>query len=301
MGWSKQGKDERVVLITGATTGIGLALARLLLKKDFRLVLTARPASLVRFKDLGIAEGPRVMLRPLDVAAPKCGAPIIAEINERWGGVDVLVNNAGILYRAVVEHLEDAHEEDQFHTNYLGPLHLIRLVLPHMRQKRSGHIINLSSVGGMMAMPTMGGYSASKFALEGASEALWYEMRPWGVRVTLIEPGFVNSDGFRHAIYTERSCTAAKDERDPYHAYYDNLVSFIAKMMTHSPSRAEDIATKILKTMNQADPPLRRPATLDAWFFSLLRRLLPQSLYLRVLYMGLPGIRKWVPKAKTKD
>lgn len=294
-------RDERVVLITGATTGIGLALARLLLEKDFRLVLTARQSSLARFEGLGIQEGPRVMLRPLDVAEPTCAEPIVKEVNERWGGVDVLVNNAGILYRAVMEHLEDAHEEDQFHTNYLGPLHLIRLVLPTMRAKRGGHIINLSSVGGMMAMPTMGGYSASKFALEGASEALWYEMRPWGVRVTLIEPGFVNSDGFTHAIYTQRSCAASREASDPYHAYYQNLVGFIAKMMTSSPTRPDDVARKIYKVMNQNDPPLRRPVTLDAWFFSWLRRLLPQPLYLRVLYRFLPGIGRWVPEDDSRE
>ena len=94
--------------------------------------------------------------------------------------------------------------------NFRSPMELTRLVLPGMRAKRAGRIITVSSVGGMMAMPTMAAYSASKFALEGAHEALWYEVRPWGIRVSLVQPGFVHSDGFQKVRYTtqERSLRA---------------------------------------------------------------------------------------------
>jgi len=154
-------KDRRVVLITGATTGIGLALLRRLMRTDLRLVATARAASLPRFEQLAIQPTERLLILPLDVADGDQANRAVARVAAHWGGVDVLVNNAAISYRAVMEHLTDEDELDQFRVNYLGPLHLIRLVLPGMRARRRGRIINLSSVGGMMAMPTMGGYNAS--------------------------------------------------------------------------------------------------------------------------------------------
>ena len=290
--------DCRVVLITGASTGIGLALAKLLAKYSFRLVLTARESSLVRFERAGVRESERLMLRPLDLAHPNEAERVVREVTARWGSVDVLVNNAGVCYRSVIEHFEKENEEHQFQTNYFGPLNLIRLVLPSMRAHYSGRIINISSVGGMMAMPTMGGYSASKFALEGASEALWYELKPWGIQVTLVEPGFVHSNSFQKALFTPKSKQAFEDTHDPYHAYYRHLIALITRMMKMSPTRPEHIAKKILKVMRQRHPPLRLPVTSDALFFSLLRRFLPARLYHWILFRNLPHLRTWVVNPK---
>ena len=142
----------------------------------------------------------------------------------------------------------------------------------------------------MMAMPTMGSYSASKFALEGASEALWYEMRPWGIHVTLIEPGFVNSESFKRVHYTRRS----SNEQSPYHDYYENMASFVARLMRLSPATPEGIAKLIVDTIERRRPPLRIQATPDALFFSLLRRLLPRTIYHHLLYHSLPGVKRWV-------
>jgi len=291
--------DQRVVLVTGASTGIGLALARQLAAGSWRVVLTARASSLHRLTEAGLRESERVLFRPLDVVDYGQAEAVIAEIEARWGGVDVLINNAAICYRAVMEHLCDHHEQEQFAVNYLGPLHLIRAVLPGMRARRSGRIINLSSVGGMMAMPTMGGYSASKFALEGASEALWYELKPWGIHLTLIEPGFVNSDSFLNARFTDLSRASYEGRICAYSPYYNNMMRFISRMMRFSPTTPDKVARLIVKVMCRRRPPLRRPATLDAHFFALLRRLLPQRLYHLVLYRGLPRIGSWVPRHIT--
>lgn len=281
-----------VVLITGASTGIGLALLRRLRTLPYRVVATAREASLTRFTDAGFVDDDRLLIRPLDVTNAGQREALVAELTRTWRGIDVLVNNAGISYRAVVEEMGEAEELKQLQVNYLGPMALIRLVLPTMRAKRTGRIMNISSVGGMMAMPTMAAYCASKFALEGASEALWYELRPWGIRVSIVEPGFVHSGAFKRVYYAARS--AQGRGTPPYQIYYAAMTPFIARLMRWSWTTPDRVARTIVRTLRRSDPPLRVPATIDATLFFWLRRLLPRWLYHRVLYAGLPGARWWV-------
>ena len=290
------------VLITGASTGLGLAIARRLASRGrWRLILTARAASLGRFADLGIAESEFVHLRPLDVTRAEERAARVLEAERSWGGVHVLINNAGVSVRSVVEHVGEAESIDQLDINFRAPMELTRLVLPGMRARRSGRILNISSVGGMMAMPTMGVYSASKFALEGACEALWYEVRPWNIHVTLVEPGFINSDGFEKVRWTALGELAASQPSNAYHAHYREMSRFIGRLMRWARATPESVATKVERLMLRRSPPLRAPATLDAWAFSLLRRLLPRSPYHALLYRMLPGIDTWGPPPEDTD
>lgn len=284
--------DAPVVLVTGASSGIGLALARQLWQSRYRAVLTARRSSLEKLAGEGFADSDHCLVRPLDVTAAAEREWVIGEVARHWGGVDVLVNNAGIAYRSVIEQLTEEEDQEQLQTNYFGPLALIRLVLPLMRQKRWGRIVNVSSVGGMMAMPTMGAYSASKFALEGASEALWYELRPWNIKVTLVQPGFIHSLSFTRVRWSHRARQSV-EQADDYTIYYEKMGAFIARLMRSSFSTPECIAARIVETIEREDPPLRISATPDARFFALLRRLLPRRLYHWVLYKNLPGIEAW--------
>lgn len=165
-----------------------------------------------------------------------------------------------------------------------------------MREKRAGRIINVSSVGGMMAMPTMSLYSASKWALEGATESLWYEVLPWNIRVTLVEPGFIRSGSFQNTRATRGSLRASSSPGDPYHVHYTSMARLIEKLMTRkSASPPERVADVILRVMRRRRPPLRVPGTTDANYFYLLRRFLPRSLYHAMLYRGLPDIASWGP------
>jgi len=209
-----------------------------------------------------------------------------------WGGVDVLVNNAGVSYRSAIEEMSEADEQRQQAVNYLGPMALTRLVLPGMRARRWGRILNVSSVSGMMAMPTMGSYSASKWALEGASESLWYEMRPWGVSVTLVQPGFIRSDSFEHVLVPAERRT----ESGAYAAYYRSMAPFIARLMRRASASPDDVARKILACALSRKPPLRQAVTFDARVFYMLRRLLPRGLYHAALYRMLPGVSSWAPR-----
>lgn len=292
----RRADEEDVVLITGASTGLGLALARLLLAETrYRLILTARRSSLARFAAAGIVESDRVWLRPMDVTDDAERRAVVAEADDRWGGVDILVNNAGLAYRSVLEHVDEEERIAQVHVNFRGPIGLAALVLPGMRARRHGRILNVSSVGGMMAMPTMSIYSASKWALEGASEALWYEVRPWNVHVSLIEPGFIRSSSFEQTRYTVKSRRASDDPHADYHAHYTHMEGFIARMMRRALATPESVARVILRTLRKRSPPLRVPATIDAHVFAVLRRWVPRGLYHRLLYWMLPRVREWGP------
>jgi short-subunit dehydrogenase len=182
--------------------------------------------------------------------------------------------------------------------NFRSPMEMIRLVLPGMRAKQAGRVITVSSVGGMMAMPTMAAYSASKFALEGAHEALWYEVRPWNVRVSLVQPGFVDSDGFQKVRYTAKSDRSEHELAEPYHEHYVNMSPFIGRLMRMSPATPDSVAKVVLKTVRRKRPPLRVPATLDARIFATLRRILPRGAYHRLLYRMLPNVDTWGPSEK---
>lgn len=285
-------KYKPVVLVTGCSSGIGLALAKLLYSlPEYRVVVTARRKSLARLKEVFV-ESDRFLIRELDVTNEESRLRLIGEISQLWTGVDVLVNNAGISYRAVVEHMTEKDEELQMATNYFGAIGLIRLVLPYMRDKGRGKIIGISSVAGMLAMPTMASYSASKFALEGASESLWYEMRPFGINVVLVQPGFIHSNSYRNVYHTELS-RPEHNKEGPYADFYKYMSPFVEKMMRLSLTTPEKVARIVIKTIERRNPPLWIPATFDAQVFYYIRRLLPRRLLLPFLYWCLPHARQW--------
>ncbi|MBX2994980.1 MAG: SDR family oxidoreductase [Bdellovibrionaceae bacterium] len=289
-------KFKPVILVTGCASGIGLALAHALHKlTQYRVIATAREGSLHLLRE-HFTEDARFWIRPLDVTSASDRENLILEINRKWGGVNILINNAGVSFRAVVEHMSNEDEERQMAVNYFGPMALIRLILPTMRDCGRGKIINISSVSGMLAMPTMASYSASKYALEGACESLWYETKPFGIDVCLIQPGFIRSSSFEKVAYTEKS-NPEKWNRSAYADYYKNMVPFVAKMMGHSFTTPEDIAKTVVRTIQEPDPPLWIPATVDAWMFYYLRRLMPRRLLMPFLFYCLPNARHWAKRS----
>lgn len=282
-----------VVLITGCSSGIGLALADLFYRQTrYRVVITSRTQKIEELNRRFTTDPERFLILPLDVTSSESRTSTIRKIENHWGAVDILINNAGISYRSVIEHMTSEEEIIQMNTNYMGPMSLIRLVLPKMREKGRGKVINVSSVSGMLAMPTMASYSASKYALEGASEALWYEMRPFGIDISLIQPGFVRSESFKNVYYSSK---AKQEERNggPYSDFYKNMAPFIEKLMGRSTSSPQKIAQLILDVVQTQRPPLWIPATFDAEFFYYLRRIFPRRLLLPFLYWCLPNAKTW--------
>jgi NAD(P)-dependent dehydrogenase (short-subunit alcohol dehydrogenase family) len=179
-------------LITGCSSGLGRALADAVIGAGHNAVVTAR--SVTSVADLSDAAPERVLAVALDVTKPEQVASAVQQAEQRFGGVDVLVNNAGYGYRSAVEEGDDADIRTLFETHFFGTVAMIKAVLPGMRGRRSGAIVNISSIGAQLTPVGSGYYSAAKAAIEGLSGALRGELAPLGISVTVVEPGAFRTD-----------------------------------------------------------------------------------------------------------
>ena len=181
-----------VWFITGCSTGFGRELAKLVLDRGFRAVVTARDPGKIR--DLTNGYGDRALPLKLDVDNPAESKDAITAAEAAFGSIDVLVNNAGYGYLGAVEETEEKEGRAMIETNFFGLARMTQLVLPGMRQRRHGAIVNISSIGGLVGFPGVSYYNASKFAVEGFSEALSKEVEPLGIKVLIVEPGPFRTD-----------------------------------------------------------------------------------------------------------
>lgn len=185
--------ETPVWLVTGCSTGFGRELAQLLLQeRGWRATVTARDAA--RVEDLTVGAGDRALALALDVTEPAQIEAAVAATLQRFGRIDVLVNNAGYGYQSSIEEGVEAEIRAQFDANVFGLFAMTRAVLPQMRRQRSGHIINITSVAGLVGFASSGYYAASKHAVEGFSDSLAVEVAPLGIRVTCVEPGPFRTD-----------------------------------------------------------------------------------------------------------
>lgn len=190
--FSKGSSPSRVWFLTGSTSGFGRALAEAVLAHGDRLVATARHPE--RLQDLTHRYPDHLLTVPLDITSEEQSQAAVAQAMNAFGQIDVLVNNAGYGLFGAVEEADVTEVRQQFETNVFGPLNVTRAVLPVLRAQRRGHILMLSSLSGIVGTMGVGMYNASKFALEGLSEALAQEVAPLGIHLTLIEPGGFRTD-----------------------------------------------------------------------------------------------------------
>jgi NAD(P)-dependent dehydrogenase (short-subunit alcohol dehydrogenase family) len=185
-------EKNAVWLVTGCSTGLGRAIAQQALKSGYRVVASARDPSTVA--DIVAEHEGNALAVKLDVTNPDQVRAAIGQVEDRFGAVDVLVNNAGYGYVAAIEEGEDADVRTMFETNVFGTWTMIKAVLPGMRARRQGHIVNISSVGGIVTFPAVGFYHMTKFAVEALSETLAQETASLGIGVTVVEPGAFRTD-----------------------------------------------------------------------------------------------------------
>ena len=237
--------EKPVWFITGCSTGFGRELAKHVLERGYRTVVTARNPDEVN--DLA-AKGEALVLK-LDVTDQDQIDAAIKAAEDKFGRIDVLVNNAGIGYFAAVEESEEDQIRRMFEINVFGLSRMIHAVLPGMRKRRKGSIVNLSSIGGLRSFPATGYYHATKFAVEGLSEALWQEVEPLGIKVMLVEPS-----GFR-TDWAGRSANESKQQIDDYAATAGERRSqsrALSGKQSGDPVRA---AHAIVKAIESPNPP----------------------------------------------
>jgi NAD(P)-dependent dehydrogenase (short-subunit alcohol dehydrogenase family) len=241
--------DKPVWFITGCSTGFGRELARHALERGYRVAVTARDPAAVA--DLAAGHGDRALVLALDVTRAEQIAAAVGAAEARFGRIDVLVNNAGVGYFGSVEDSEDAEVRRMFEINFWGLANMTRAVLPGMRARRSGHIVNVSSMGGVRGAPAVGYYNATKFGLEGLSEALAQETAPLGIKVLIVEPS-----GFR----TDWAGRSANQTKRPIADYDDTAGARLRMIRGYSGKQPGDparAAAAIVQAVESPDPPLR--------------------------------------------
>lgn len=238
-----------VWFITGASSGLGKALAEAVLAKGWRAVLTARrPEALA---DLVAGHGDNALALTLDVTDADAVDRAVAAAEARFGRIDVAVNNAGYGYLAAIEEGEDTAIRAQFETNVFGLIGVTKRLLPCMRARRSGHIVNVSSLGGLVAFAATGYYHATKFAVEALSESLAQEVAPLGIKVTIVEPGAFRTDWAGRSMVESPVTIADYEETAGKRRALTRAVS------GHQPGDPARAALAIIAAVEAPEPPLR--------------------------------------------
>lgn len=233
---------SKTVLITGASKGFGKAWAEAFLAKGYNVAATAR--NVETLNDLKEKYGDSVLSLTLDVDKREESLAVAQKVQQHFGSIDILINNAGYALTGAIEETNEQEARAQFETNFFGTLWLTQAVLPIMRDQKSGHIIQVSSILGLATLPTMGLYNASKFALEGLSETLATEVKEFGIHVTLVEPNGYASNIWHTGINTQSN------------PVYDGLKKAFAEA-ENSFGNVEATAPALIKLAETENPPLR--------------------------------------------
>jgi len=270
-------RGTQTILITGATDGLGKAAALLLAEQGYRIFAGGRSAEKRAQLDT-LANEKRLPLETLemDVCDDDSVERAVAVVHQKGGKIDVLINNAGLAYVATVEDMTMEDWRRQFETNFFGVVRVTQAVLPKMRERRSGRIIMISSVSGLVTPPTQGAYSASKHAIEGLSNALRHELYPFGVKTILIEPGYIVTNIQQTAVELVQPYQE-KIQKGAYARVYAGSWSGAKSSRAKSKTTPEDCARIILTAIEAPKPKARYGVTPLATTLKWAKRLLPDS------------------------
>ncbi len=274
--------DEKVAVVTGSSSGIGLLTAVELALSGYRVVATMRNLdNRGRLEEAAQKAGvrDRLDLRRLDITEFDSLAEAVDAMVRDYGRIDVLVNNAGFSSAGFGEDMQLAEIRDQLETNFFGNVAMTKAVLPVMRKQKSGHIVQVSSIAGRAAPPMIGTYAASKFALEGWSEAVRIEVHSLGIRVVLVEPGSYDTD-----IWTRNAKVSAGafDPASPNRERSQRFSEFV-KNTAKNRRDAREVAKLIVRIARHPNPKLRYLIGPDAKMQVWLKRILPWRTYERMI------------------
>jgi len=265
----------KTVFITGTSSGIGLATAKYFHQKGWQVAATMRsPEKVSELKKLS-----NVKTYRLDVTENVSIDRAFQEALRDFGGIDVLVNNAGYGTVGIFEAADQEQIEKQFDTNLFGVMNLTRKFLPHFRAQGSGTIINVSSVGGRITFPLYSVYHSTKWAVEGFSESLQYEVRPFNIKVKIVEPGAIKTD-----FYNRSQNLFRKEGLTDYESYQAKALNKMQNIGEKAPG-PEIVAKKIFKAANDNSSRMRYPVGSGAPILLFLRRILPNRLFFTIVRM----------------
>ena len=247
---------NKVWLITGASQGLGLTMVKYLLDKNQTVIVTARNKNRI---DQQLTANPNLEIHELDLTDEESVKHTIEDVIARYGHIDVLINNAGYGFVGAIEETSAKEAELAIAVNVHATLRMTRLVLPHMRKSKSGHIINLSSIAGLIGSPGWGIYNASKFAIEGLTEALYHEVVDFGIKVTMIEPGAVRTN------FLAGSLTSSKVIIDDYANTVGKRRTTLAGNNGKQPNDPEKVVVAIYNVVQMDAPPMRLILGRDAY------------------------------------
>lgn len=250
-----QSQTKKVWFITGASRGFGLLIARDALERgDFVVAAARKPETVTQ----ALGEHANLLSVRLDVTNELEAAEATASAVKKFGRIDVLVNNAGYGLLGGVEEASAEEVNALFQINVFGLLHVTRSILPYMRRQRSGHVINISSIGGYASSPGWGVYCATKFAVEALTESLAIELAPLGIHATVVEPGY-----FRTDFLDESSLARTKSQIDDYATTVGEMRRFAAGVSHKQPGDPKKLAKAMLVLADSDNPPVRLPLGTD--------------------------------------
>jgi len=255
MASTQQGGFKRVWFITGASRGIGALIAEAALADGNAVVAAGRNVAAIVER---LGESAALLPVALDVTDEAQARAAVQQAVEKFGRIDVLVNNAGFGLLGAVEESADKDIRRMYDTNVFGLLNVTRAVLPTLRAQRSGHVINISSIGGYRGSAGFGVYSSTKFAVEGITEALHAELKPLGIHATVVEPGY-----FRTDFLDASSLVVAPEVIDDYDATAGAVRRRAAQMNHNQPGDPNRLAAAMIRLVDAPTPPLRLPLGTD--------------------------------------
>ncbi|MCB9771824.1 MAG: SDR family oxidoreductase [Candidatus Omnitrophica bacterium] len=277
--------EPKVIFITGCSSGFGLRTAVRLAKSGHHVIATMRDLNRSGTLTDEIRNANKhVDLFKMDVTDKRIIKEVVRAVAAKYGYIDVLINNAGFGLGGFFEDLADEEIRNQMETNFFGVQNVTREVIPCMRQRRSGKIINISSIAGLSASPSFSAYNASKWALEGFSESLRYEMKIWGIDVVLIEPGTYKTKIFYENARYGKNFTNADS---PYFTISSFLAKKVKTYVDGCDKNLEDIPKLIEKIINSKKPPFRNIPDIETRILYGLRKILPFRLYSFLIYKTL--------------
>lgn len=281
--------ESKVVLITGCSSGFGLLTAARLAAHGHKVYATMRNLDKKEFLEVEAANrggDVNLTILMLDVTKPDTIKQAVSQVVAQEGVIDVLINNAGFAMGGFFEDLSEADWKAQFDVNFFGVLNVTRAVLPVMRPRRKGLIINISSISGFSGLPALSAYSSSKFALEGFSESLYTELHSFGIDVALVEPGL-----YRTKIIDENARYAAKffDQQSPYYSKSQLLKKHVSDISRVRNGNPEDVAVVIEKLINSSSPSFRNIIGFKSKLRFWLVRVIPFKLFAWIIAFVFPS------------